>query len=83
MWNWVGDGCWLGWDGAGDDVVEGDDVVAEAFGEFEGALEIGGGCAWRPGDVEVVKHGLADKAVVRSGAGVYDDWVLMIEKQRL
>ena len=53
----VGDRGWLRGDWACDDVVEGDDIVAEVFGELEGALELGGGRAWRPGDVEVVEHG--------------------------
>ena len=37
-------------------MVEGDYIVAEGFGELEDALELGGGGAWRPGDVEVVEH---------------------------
>lgn len=43
--------------GAGNGVVEGYYVVAEGFGEAEGVLEVGGGEAWGPGDVEVVEHG--------------------------
>lgn len=37
-------------------MVQRDDVVAERLAELEGALEVGLGGLWSPGDVEIVEH---------------------------
>ena len=48
-------------------MVQGYYVIAQAFGKLEGALELGSGRAWRPGDVEVVEHGGGGRGVPYRG----------------